>query len=292
MARLVPRPRPVAHLVVVEAGGGEQVVGELVLVGEVVVVGVTVGLCGERRAGLHGEGVRRHVWGREVEGTTHGVLPVRDGLPRPAVDQVHVPGGQPGRDHVADGAHHVVGVVPATERGEHVGHHRLHADAHPVHPGREIGLEQLGRDVVGVALDGDLGSRHPRDRGDHRRQGVRIDQRGGAATDEHRGRGPLDAALDVASQRVEVRELQVVAVGPGGERAVVAPPCTERDVHVHAERLAHPRHATAAASALVIRPGDQVRGGRGGRARRGAHRTDPPGRRASPRSRGCRHRGR
>ena len=50
-------------------------------------------------------------------------------------------------------------VVRAAERGEHVRHHRLHAEAQPVHAGRAVDAELVGVDAVGIALDRDLGVR-------------------------------------------------------------------------------------------------------------------------------------
>ena len=58
---LVAGPGPVGDLVARQAGAGEQLVGQQVLVGLVVVVGMAGRVERQRRAGLDGEGVGAHV---------------------------------------------------------------------------------------------------------------------------------------------------------------------------------------------------------------------------------------
>ena len=93
--------------------------------------------------------------------------------------------------------------VPA-ERGEHVRHHRLHADRDPVDAGADERLEHRLGDVVGVALDRHLGAGRQRDRPQHRGQPLRRHQRRRAAADEHarRRRHPgVDGPLDLGAHR-------------------------------------------------------------------------------------------
>ena len=107
-----------------------------------------------------------------------------------------------------------------------------------VDTGRAVGAQHVDRDVVGVALDGDLGIGADRDRCDDRGEVSGRDQRGSAAAHEH-GVGDREAgtdrSVDLPSQRPEVLVDQMVAVGPCGERAVLALGRAERDVYVHPE---------------------------------------------------------
>ena len=157
--RLVPRPRPVRHLVVRQSGGAEQLVGDLVLVGLIVVIGVPIGLGGERRSGLHGEPVRRDMGRVERDHLVDGRRPVVDALAGRAVDHVEVERRHTGFADRRNGTRHVVAVVGPTERQQHVRRHRLDPHAHPIHPARSVGVQHLDRHVVGVALDRDLGIR-------------------------------------------------------------------------------------------------------------------------------------
>ena len=85
---------------------------------------------------------------------------------------------------------------------------------------------------------------------------------GSASVELEAGGARVVCSGDLGAQRLHVALLQMMAVGPGREGAVVAPLRAERDVDVDAE--AH------------------LRGDRAGRARRGA---DPPGRPARRASR-------
>ena len=166
VATLVARARPVRDLVPAHAGGVQTVVGQLVLLGLVVVVGRGAFAGGdhlaERRARLHGERVRAHVGGPECERGVEGGLPVGDALAGRAVDQIQVDALDAGVAGPADRPLDVRRVVGAAERGEHVRPHRLHAERQAVHAGGRV-VGKLARvDGVGVALDGDLGARRTR----------------------------------------------------------------------------------------------------------------------------------
>ena len=83
--RYAGRPRPVAHLVPAVAGGGEQLVGELVLVGLQVLVGLgdlaAPDLPGQLRAVLDDQRVRGDVVGPQRERVLEGRSPVGERLP-------------------------------------------------------------------------------------------------------------------------------------------------------------------------------------------------------------------
>ena len=124
VAALVAGAGPVRDLVPGEAGGGQAVVGHLVLRGLVVVVGrfppAGRDRPAERGTRLDGQGVRAHVPRLQRQGGVEGRLPVGDALARRAVDEVEVEALDPGGARPVDGAGHVVGVVRAAQRGEHV----------------------------------------------------------------------------------------------------------------------------------------------------------------------------
>ena len=113
----------------------------------------------------------------------------------------------------------------------------MHADADPVDPRCGIRAHHVDGDVVGIALDRDLCSSSQRnDRQDCGEIG------GGTRVGVPPPTNTLDtgqeiARVDVAAQGVEVVADHMVAIGPGGKRAVVAAVPAERDVDVDAERL-------------------------------------------------------
>ena len=104
-------------------------------------------------------------------------------------------------------------------------------------PASRYAPQQVDRHVVGVALDGDLGAVGQA----ARRRAARP-----AAPAAISDGVPPPTKTDVAGRqiggahlgaaRVDVVVVQVVAIGPGREGAVVAPLRTERDVDVDAER--------------------------------------------------------
>jgi hypothetical protein len=131
--------------------------------------------------------------------------------------------------------------VGAAEGGKDVRHHRLHAEADPVHAVSPIGVEELGRHGVGIALDGDLRADDERDGVEHVHQGAGWDHRWRPSAEEHarRRRHPArDRSADVGEDRRQVVGGEMVTVRPRGEGAVVATPGAERDVDVDAERRA------------------------------------------------------
>ena len=102
------RARPVAHLVPPEPRGGEQLVGELVLVGLVVVLrrghDPAAHLGRELGAVLDDERVGRDVVGLEGDGGLEAAAPVLERLPRRAVDEIDAdlhPGGLAWRRRLA-----------------------------------------------------------------------------------------------------------------------------------------------------------------------------------------------
>ena len=200
---------------------------------------------------------------RRVEGdrVVERAAPVLEGLAGAAVDEVEVERGEAGGAGQLDGSLDVGAVVGAAERLQHVGRGGLHAEGETVHAAGEVGVEQLGGDVVGVALHRHLGAGGARDAVEHRDQVGRRHEGRGAAADEHRrggGQARGDEPVGVGAARREVAVDEVVAVGPGGEAAVVAARRAERHVQVHAEGVgrAHPPMVPRSAA-------DQVRGGGG-----------------------------
>ena len=174
VAALVAGAGPVRDLVPGKTGRLEAVVGDLVLQRLVVVVGGDAlprrHRLAERRARFDGQRVRADVGRAQRERGIERGLPVGDPLAGGPVDEVEVDPVDAGVAGPAHRALHVRGIVGASERGEHVGAHRLHPERHAVHSGRGV-VAQLGRvDRVGIALDRDLGSRgtgnHVEDRGE------------------------------------------------------------------------------------------------------------------------------
>ena len=158
--------------------------------------------------------------------------------------------GSPTARHRRDGALDVGRVVGPAERGEHVRHHRLHADRDPVDAGVGVGGDQLLGDVVGVALDRDLGAGAQRD--------ARITAASPSAGTSDGvppptntlvgGRHPgIDGPRDLGAHGGQVVVDQVRPVGPRRERAVVAPVRAERHVDVDPER----RRLTTARTATI-----------------------------------------
>ena len=105
-----------------------------------------------------------------------------------------------------------------------------------VTPAVPVGPQEVEGDVVGVALDRDLGAGADRERFEHREQRGGVDEAGCPAADEHRGdrREVRSRPLRVGAAGPQVPLGQVGAVGPGREVAVVAAAPAERDVQVDA----------------------------------------------------------
>ncbi len=237
---LVAGQRPVRDLVVGQTGRGEQLVDQLVLVGLVVVVGMTVRLRGQRRAGLDRERVGGHVGRVELDDRLDRAAPVVDRLPRRAVDQVEVerrqvrPGGSPRPRPPRCRWSCVRPSAPST---------CVAIDCTPrltrLTPWATYASQQLVGDVVGVALDRDLGVVGDRHESRSRRRAPSPSTIDGVPPPTKMlvagGMPSSIARLDVGAERTEVGVGQVVAVGPGRERAVVALRRAERDVDVDAE---------------------------------------------------------
>ncbi len=235
---LEARSGPVRDLVPAEPGPPEQLVGQQVLVGLVVVIGVAGRVGGQRGAGLDGERVRAHVRRLERDHPLEREAPVVDRLTGPAVDEVEVERGEPGPTSRVDRPLDVGHIMGAAQTDEHVVDHRLHAERQPGHPTVAVGVEQLVGHGVGVALDGDLGALDPVDRGQHPHQvGGRHQRRGAAAEEDGRGGRATGGGegSHLLLDRAEVGPHQVGPIGPRGERAVIAAPRAERDVHVGTE---------------------------------------------------------
>ncbi len=238
-----PRLRPVGELVAHQAGGGEQLGGELVAVGLVVVVGggplPPVDPRLERRPLLDLEGVGGDMIDPGRQDALQARPPVGEALARRPEDQVGVDVVEARRRGLPEGGERLLRRVRPAEPGEDVGGQGLDAEADPAEAGLAEPVEGFPGGRLGVGLDGDLGVRGdvealpdcPQDPGQLRRR-----QLGGGPTAEedclHRravGGGP-----DLLQEGLDVGHLQVVHPGMGVEVAVGAVHEAERDVHVDA----------------------------------------------------------
>ncbi len=115
---------PVRDLVPLVPGAAQDVVGDLVLLGLVVVVGrpapAARDVLAERCARFDGQRVRAHVVGLEPEDTIEAAAPVVDRLARRAVDQIQVEVLEAGGAGRPDRASNRSRVVGAAKLGEHV----------------------------------------------------------------------------------------------------------------------------------------------------------------------------
>ena len=239
----------------------------------------------------------------ECERRLDGRAPVVDRLPDGAVDQVEVERRHPGSARSPRRrASTFALVVGAAERGEHVGRHRLHTQADPVDAGVSIGREHLDGDVVGIALDGDLGvGGRP---GSHAITAARAsagNERRRPTADEDRvdagGIAVGDRTVDLGAQR-----LRGTRRSDGHDRSTWRTRSSRTSTR-RTECGRTPRRgcttippvnraATSSATRCASSGRGQAAGRTAGRAPRGARRPGRPARRASPRSSGCRRRGR
>ena len=106
-------------------------------------------------------------------------------------------------------------------------------------PAQPVGAEVRLVGVLGIALDGDLGAGCARDGLEDATEKVRVEAGGGAPSEEDGGGSDeaavADGALHLEDAGVDVALHEMVAVGVGGEGAVVAALPAERDVDVDAE---------------------------------------------------------
>ena len=224
------------------ARGGEDRLGALVAAGGRRRRG---GASGSSARGVPGSSVRRvgaHVRRRALEGARRrACAPSRRRSRRRAEDEVEVPGVEAGVGHRGGD----VSAASGPWRRPRPASTWALVDWMPketrVTPAAPVGVEARVVGVLGVALDGHLGVGRPRDGGEDAAQGLGV--RGGRraaaeedATSAGRDRRVADGALRVEDAGVGVALHQVVAVGVGGEGAVVAALPAERDVDVDAER--------------------------------------------------------
>ena len=257
--------RPVGHLVPAQPGGRELVVGDLVLLGLLVVVGhrhlATAHAPRQLRAVLDDEGVRAHVVGLALQRRAHRVPPAGHRLARGAVDEVQADLLEARFPRPGHGARDVRGVVRAVEHRQHVRLGGLHAERDAREAARPQRGEALGGDRVGVRLRRDLGVRLEAEvvayADQHRHEISSVQQRRGAPADEDGRRGPPLLAehargeLDLPHRCRRVRrprrpgrpvDRSELLGCVGVEVAVAAPHGAERHVHVDAERtVPHPR---------------------------------------------------
>lgn len=93
MLAFVSGAGPVGDLIPFEAGGGEQVVSDLVFSGLVIVIGLgqSAGrdLTAHFRGGFHGQCVGGDVVHAKIDGGRDRGAPIVKALPRSAVNQIH-----------------------------------------------------------------------------------------------------------------------------------------------------------------------------------------------------------
>ena len=213
----------------------------LVAPGLDVIVGMARRVRRQRRAGLDrqsvGAQVRRRVLQRQHVVERGG--PVAVALGGSAEDEVEVPGGEPGRvDGGGNGLGGVGHVAPA-EAGQHVGPGGLQAEGDAGHAGAAVSAEVRAVGVLGIALDRHLRAGRTRDGVEDAAEGLGVEAGRGAPSEENGGgRGEVarpEGLPHLAHAGVGVALHEMVAVGVGGEGAVVAALPAERDVDVDAE---------------------------------------------------------
>ena len=255
MLAFVSGASPVGDLIPFEAGGGEQVVSDLVFSGLVIVIGLgqSAGrdLTAHFRGGFHGQCVGGDVVYAKIDGGRDRGAPIVKALPRSAVNQIHA-GAQPSLVRRIDAYGHVGRRMRAVEGFEHVRHGRLHAEGNT---GEAAGCELIDVilvDRVRVGFGGDFGvGRDAPDLADGIEHGDQIaggENCGGAAAEEHGGdRWLRDAVIELpllGQFHFPNDHIGIVAArGPrtkirsrvGVEVAVTAAPQAERDVDVDLE---------------------------------------------------------
>ena len=165
--------------------------------------------------------------------------PVPVALAGTAEDQIEIPGGEAGLAHGIGDPPGRVGHVAAPEAGQRAGLGGLEPEGNPGHAGPAVGTEVRLVGIFGVALDRDLGAGGTGNGLEDGAQELGVQARRGAPAEEHAGRrrqrpgGGQTRQLGDTRPRVSLH--QVVAVGVGGEGAVVAALPAERHVHVDAE---------------------------------------------------------
>ena len=153
---------PVRDLVPLQPGGGQQLVGELVLLGLVVGVGVAGRIACQRRPGFDGQGVGADVRraGFERQGRRDGRRPSRRWL-SPAAPKIRSTlydrRIRPPRRPRPPG--HGGDLVLTPKGAQHVGHHRLHTKGQAGDSSLAIAAELAGVDRLRVALDRHLCAR-------------------------------------------------------------------------------------------------------------------------------------
>ena len=255
MLAFVSGASPVGDLIPFEAGGGEQVVSDLVFSGLVIVIGLgqSAGrdLTAHFRGGFHGQCVGGDVVYAKIDGGRDRGAPIVKALPRSAVNQIHA-GAQPSLVRRIDAYGHVGRRMRAVEGFEHVRHGRLHAEGNAGEAAGSELIDVIFVDRVRVGFGGDFGvGRDAPDLADGIEHGDQIaggENRGCTTPEEHGGdRWLLDAVVELpllGQFHFPNDHIGIVAArGPrtkirsrvGVEVAVTAAPQAERDVDVDLE---------------------------------------------------------
>ena len=255
MLAFVSGASPVGDLIPFEAGGGEQVVSDLVFSCLVIVIGLgqSAGrdLTAHFRGGFHGQCVGGDVVYAKIDGGRDRGAPIVQALPRCTVNQIHA-GAQAGLIGGINACGHVGRRMRAVEGFEHVRHGRLHAEGNTGEAAGSELIDVILVDRVRIGFGGDFRvGRDAPDLADGIEHGDQIaggENCGGAAAEEHGGdRRLLDAVIELpllGQFHFPNDHIGIVAArGPrtkirsrvGVEVAVTAAPQAERDVDVDLE---------------------------------------------------------
>ena len=219
----------------------EHGVGPFVAPGQRVLVGVAPSVPGQWRARLDGQGVGAHVRRRvvEPEDVVEAADPVVVALGRRAEHEVEVPGGEAGLGHGGRDRLGGPGHAPPPQTDQHDVVGRLQSEGEARHTGPLVCTQVGAVGVLGIALDRHFCARAARDGLEDVAEEVGMEAGGGAPSEEDGGgideAAVLDGAGHLADAGLRVALHEVVAVGVGGEGAVVAALPAERDVDVDTE---------------------------------------------------------
>ena len=201
--------------------------------------------CAPEASAVEREAVRGEVLGRPGERRLHGRAPACDVERREAVHEVHAQVGDPRLTRGLERRARAAGVVEPPEPRQHHVVERLDAEAHAVHAGSAVGAELRARDALGIALDRDLRVggevEAAPDTVEHRREVLRLEQRGRPAAEEDRGEADaphprqLGEQVELAGQRFQITGEQALVERRRIEAAVMAALRAEGDMDVETE---------------------------------------------------------
>ena len=194
----------------------------------------------EARARLRFQLVRGEMLRREADRLGEVAFEVGGALARDAVDEVERDVVESGITENVDGASDVVRSGNALEHAEQPRLERLRAERDAVDAVAAQEQRELGRDRLGVRLDGRL--RRGRQRREETLERARLGEAWRTAPEEHgveRGREQSALELELGEQRIDVWGVLVPTADGGDEVAVPAAVRAERQVDVEVTRAVH-----------------------------------------------------